>query len=147
MLGEVCAEVKNYFVLDNDKHVGDWKIENNIITPPLNFPTNYIRIIGSRLNDGVFEVDEMHLVDEEFHGTICVMSPPMDFLSLVNEIKSWQEVNGAADSIAMSPFNSESFGGYSYIKSGSGSVGASSVPTWQSVYANRLNRYRRICEL
>ena len=73
------------------------------------------------------------------------MAVPKEFLSLVDEIEAWQTVNGQANSQAMSPFQSESFGGYSYTKaSGSSSNSGSIVPTWQSQYASRLNKYRRI---
>lgn len=148
MLGEICAEIKNYFVYKNDIHIGDWVISDGQISPILDLPTGYIRIVGSRLNDGVHKVSDLNLVDESFHGGIWIMSPPADFISLVKEIEDWQAKNGKADSAAMSPFQSESFGGYSYSKaSGRSSSGSSIVPTWQSVYASRLNRYRRISVL
>lgn len=148
MIGEICAEIKNYFVYKNDIHIGDWVISNGQISPILDLPTDYIRIVGSRLNDGVHKVSDLNLVDESFHGGIWIMSPPADFISLVKEIEDWQEKNGKSDSAAMSPFQSESFGGYSYSKaSGRSSSGSSIVPTWQSVYASWLNRYRRISVL
>lgn len=150
VIGEICAEIKNYFTYDHDKHIGDWVISNGTISPHLDLPTDYIRIIGSRLNDGVHDVSNNELSDEEFHGAIWVMSPPEDFLALVQEISDWHEANGKADSVNMSPFQSESFGGYSYSKgssNNSSSAGISAVPTWQSQYASRLNRYRRIREL
>ncbi len=148
MIGEICAEIKNYFVYKNDIHIGDWVISNGQISPILDLPTDYIRIVGSRLNEGVHKVSDLSLVDESFHGGIWIMSPPADFIKLVGEIEDWQEKNGKSDSAAMSPFQSESFGGYSYSKaSGRSSSGSSIVPTWQSVYASRLNRYRRISVL
>jgi len=150
MLSEICAEIKNYFSYEEDKYVGDFKIEGGVIAPHIDFPTDYIRIVGSRLNNGVHKVSEMRLQDETFHGAIWVMSPPADFLTLVSEIESWQEANGKADSANMSPFQSESFGGYSYSKGSTNSnsqTGVSSVPTWQSQYASRLKIYRRIREL
>jgi hypothetical protein len=86
------------------------------------------------------------LKDEAFHGAIWIMSPTADFLALVDEISAWQAKNGGVDSNNMSPFTSESFGGYSYSKASGGSAesGGSSVPTWQSTYAARLKNYRRI---
>ena len=120
MLDEICAEIKNYFWRSaDDIFIGDFTISDGVISPSF----------------------------ESFHGAIWRMYPPMNFLTLVQEISTWQTTNGAADSVAMSPFNSESFGGYSYSKSGGGSAGSSSVPTWQSVYASRLRRYRRLREL
>lgn len=148
MIGEICAEIKNYFTYEDDKHIGDYVISSGQISPVIDFPTDYIRIIGSRLNDGVHKVSDLvknPLQDEAFHGAIWVMSPPADFITLVAEISAWQTANGGADSNAMSPYQSESFGGYSYSKaSGSTEGGGSSVPTWQGTYASRLNRWRRI---
>lgn len=144
MIGEICAEIKNYFVYKNDIHIGDWVISNGQISPILNLPTDYIRIVGSRLNDGVHKVSEKNLVDESFHGGIWIMSPPKDFIALVKEIEDWQAINGKHDSAAMSPFQSESFGGYSYSKASGDSSNGSSSPTWQNAYATRLSGYRRI---
>lgn len=147
MLNEVCAEIRNYFTYSRDIHIADWVISNGIITPLLDIPTDYIRIVGSRKNDGVHEVSSMQLQDETFHGAIWIMSPPKDFLTLVSEIESWQASNGTADSVAMSPFNSETLGAYSYSKSGiarGNNQGATPNVTWKDVYATRLNRFRRV---
>lgn len=147
MLTEICAEIKNYFTYENDKHIGDFSIVEGLIVPSFDIPTDYIRIVGSHLNDGVHKVSDADLVDEgEFHGSVWVMSPPKAFLELVKEIEDWQAKNGALDSPAMSPFNSESFGGYSYSKSGSSASGGSSSAgaSWQAAFATRLTMYRRI---
>lgn len=147
MLSEVCAEIRNYFTYSRDIHIADWVISNGIITPSLDIPTDYIRIVGSRKNDGVYKVSSMQLQDEAFHGAIWIMSPPKDFLTLVLEIESWQAVNGTADSVAMSPFNSETLGAYSYSKGGiarGNNQSATPNVTWKDVYATRLNRFRRV---
>ena len=150
MLNQICAEIKNYFTYyDRDVHFGDYTIKDGVITPSIDFPTNYIRIVGSRKNDGVHVFDletGWGLVDEDkFHGAVWIMSPPADFLAMVSEIEAWQEKYGGVNSENMSPYQSESFGGYSYSKSTGGSaVGSSSVPSWQSVYASRLKQWRRI---
>ena len=144
MLSIICAEIRNYFTYDEDKHIGDFSISGGIITPSIAIPTDYIRIAGSRMNDGVHKVSDNDLVDEQFHGAVWVMSIPKDFLDLVAEIKAWQAKYGGIDSQLMSPFTSESFGGYSYTKStstGSGSDGG--VTTWQSTFASRLNVWRK----
>lgn len=150
MLGVICAEIKNYFTYDGDKHFGDFTIENGMITPSFDIQTDYIRIVGSHKNDGVHKrgTNGFVLVDEgEFHGAVWVMSPPADFLALAAEIEAWQAKNGGLDSQAMSPYNSESFGGYSYSKSaGGGTTGgsASGSASWVAAYSGRLNIYRRI---
>lgn len=139
VLDEICAEIRNYFTDDKDKLIGDFKIENGVISPLLNLSqTSLIRIAGSKYNDGVHYSNET-FVDEEFHGGIWIMSPPQAFLDLVKEIEKWQDKNGGAESAALSPYQSESFGGYSYTKGTQGGTGA----TWQSAYANRLKIYRR----
>lgn len=152
MLDEICAELKNYFAKDEDRFIDDWTISNGVITPQIDMPTAYIRIVGSRLNDGVYKVSELatKLEDETFHGAIWVMSPPRAFLDLVKEIEAWQAEYGGATSTALSPFSSESFGGYSYSKATgtrSGGGTSSAAPSWQATYAARLKRYRRIREL
>lgn len=149
MLTEICAEIKNYFTYQGDKHFGDFSIVAGQIVPSLTIPTDYIRIVGSHLNDGVHKRGQngFELVDEgEFHGAIWIMSPPKDFLDLVEEIAAWQQKNGGVDSPAMSPFSSESFGGYSYSKgaSGGGASGTSATNTWIGAFGKRLNIYRRI---
>lgn len=147
MLTEICAEIKNYFTYENDKHIGDFSIIDGLIVPSFDIQTDYIRIVGSHLNDGVHKLSDADLVDEgEFHGAVWVMSPPKAFLELAKEIEDWQAKNGALDSPAMSPFNSESFGGYSYSKSGGSASGGSSSAgaSWQAAFATRLTMYRRI---
>lgn len=149
MLTEICAEIKNYFTYQSDKHFGDFSIVAGQIVPSLTIPTDYIRIVGSHLNDGVHKRGQngFELVDEgEFHGAIWIMSPPKDFLDLADEIAAWQQKNGGIDSPAMSPFSSESFGGYSYSKgsSGGGASGTGATNTWQGAFGKRLNIYRRI---
>lgn len=149
MLTEICANIKNYFTYEKDKHIGDFAIVDGQITPSFDIPTDYIRIVGSHLNDGVHKRGDngFELQDEtEFHGAVWVMSPPKAFLDLAAEIADWQDKNGGVNSQAMSPFNSESFGGYSYSKSGGNAAGGSSSggASWQNAYATRLNAYRRI---
>lgn len=144
MLTAICAEIRNYFTYESDKHFGDFAIVDGLITPSFDIATNYIRIAGSRKNDGVHCVNDADLVDEgTFHGAIWVMSPPTPFLNLCVEITDWQNKYGNIDSQAMSPFNSESFGGYSYSKSGNVS-GSGAAGTWQAAFAQRLNIYRKI---
>ena len=147
MLTEICAEIKNYFCYNKDKHTGKFKIEDGKLIPRLDFVTDYFAVFGSRKNNGVHKVLDDDLVDEEeFTGSVWIMSPPEAFLALAEEIADWQKVNGAADSAALSPFYSESFGGYSYTKSaGSTSkAGNSAAASWQDAYASRLNLYRRV---
>ena len=87
--------------------------------------------------------------EDAFDGSIWAMAVPPDVIALAEEIEAWQAKYGGVDSAAMSPFNSESFGGYSYSKYGGGTSGSttgasSPSASWQSVFASRLNRWRKI---
>lgn len=145
MLSELCQELRNWFDRDQPHITGTFKISEGKITDT-NFrniiQTNqYFRIIGSVFNDGVHKyTDELSLTDETFTGSINLMAIPKAVLDLSKEIDDW--VTKYADAAA-SPFNSESFGGYSYSKSGGGSSGSSGI-SWQSAFASKLNLWRKI---
>ena len=74
------------------------------------------------------------------------MACPPDFISIVGEISEYQTKYGAVDSPIMSPYNSESFGGYSYSKSSGGSSDTSKDKsgTWQGAFGARLAKWRKI---
>lgn len=146
MLTEVCAEIRNYFTYEQDKHIGTFAITDGVIVPHFDIKTDYIRIVGSHLNDGVHRISDNDLVDEgSFDGAVWVMSPPKAFLDLVNMISAWDEKNGGVDSPANSPFTSESFGGYSYSKgTARSSDGSSAGYGWENHFSKRLNRWRKI---
>jgi hypothetical protein len=151
MLAEICAEIKNYFC--TKKVIGRFDIadrgsifvmsgdEGAVMELPDN---QYFRVIGSDFNDDVYKVDGQWCVpalkEEEFKGAVWLMSPPKDFLRLVDEIEAWNAKYGAIDSPAQSPYSSESFGGYSYSK---GSTDGAAV-TWREVFRGRLNKWRKI---
>lgn len=145
MIGEVCAECKNYFIQkDVDIHVSNYTVTNHQIGPvPFLKDGQYYRIVGSALNDGVYQhgVDDTDLADEEFYGAVWAMRVPREFVSLVDEIQAWQASNGEALS---GPYSSESFGGYSYSKATGSDGGAY---TWRDQFRTRLNAYRRLSVL
>ncbi len=140
MLTEVCAEIRNFFLThrEEDIHSGTYKIENGTLTLDFLLDGQYFRIVGSALNDGVYQYPATDLQDEEFEGAVWAMSVPRSFLTLVDEIESWCSNN--ADALA-GPYTSESFAGYSYTKA-SGKNGGGY--TWKDQFATRLNAYRRI---
>lgn len=151
MLTEICAEIKNYFSLDEDKIFGEFAVENGAITPSFYLEENqYYRIIGSVLNDGVHKNGDVLFDEASFHGAVWKMRVPKAILDLDEEIAAWQNEHGSVQSANMSPFTSESFGGYSYSKSSGASTdngAGSSAVTWQTVYSQRLNPYRKIREI
>lgn len=146
MLDQICGYLKNWF--EKDKYVGDITIQSNVITPTMPIQDGqYIRIIGSVFNDGIYKIpleEGVNLTDETFHGGIWLLAIPKDVLDLATEIAAWQAKYGGVDSQAMSPFNSESFGGYSYSKSSGANADGSNSGTWQSAFSARLSRWRKI---
>ena len=158
MLTELCMFLKNWFEID--KCYGDFKIVDGFITYadgtelPLQ-DGQHFRIIDSVFNDGVYKfsphtpesTSSGELKDEEFNGSVWTMAVPKEVIALAADIDDWKKLYAGADSAAMSPYNSESFGGYSYSKSGGGSgAGGSGTGAggWQSVFASQLQRYRKV---
>lgn len=145
MIGEVCAECKNYFIQkDVDIHVSNYTVTNHQIGPvPFLKDGQYYRIVGSALNDGVYKhgTDDTDLVDEEFFGAVWAMRVPRDFVALCEEIQAWDAKNGEALS---GPYSSESFGGYSYSKATGSDGGGYS---WRDQFKGKLNAYRRLSVL
>lgn len=138
MLTEICTHLKNFFVRsEEDKHYQKGiTINDGILTPSFDIKQNqYYRIIGSTFNDGVHRFGDATdvLVDEVFDGSVWLMSVPKSFLDLVAEIEDYQEKYGQA-----TPYNSESFGGYSYSKADS------TAASWQHAFSTRLNAWRKI---
>jgi hypothetical protein len=144
MLSKICQEIKNWFDRGQPRIHGAFSIENGKITDEAFLDViqqnQYFRIIGSVFNDGVYKyTDDLELTNELFVGSIWLMAVPRDVIILSNEIETWLNKYGEE---AKSPYQSESFGGYSYSKSSGGS--SSSNPSWQSVFATQLNRWRKI---
>lgn len=136
MITEICAEIRNYFV--KEIHTGQFKISGGSIAP-LNFLKDgqYFRIVGSDLNDGVYQYPASNLTDEAFYGAVWSMSVPPSFIDLCTEIKDFIESDAGKASV----YNSESFGGYAYTKA----TNSDGVPIrWQDVFKKSLNKWRKI---
>lgn len=142
---DLCEELKNYF--DYDRVFGTYVINNHTIAlDDVLSNGQYFRIVGSRFNDGVYVYPVSGLTDETFNGAIWAMAVPPAVVTLMGEINAWMERYGNTDA-AQSPFQSESFGGYSYSKAGSGSGDGTDANSWQGHFRGRLNKYRKIRKL
>lgn len=144
MLTELCQELRNWF--EHRKMFGTFTIKDGQIDVPDGSlqEGQYFRIVGSVFNDGVhqYRSAEEELKDEVFSGAVWSMALPPAVIELSERISEWVSQYGESVS---SPYSSESFGGYSYTKASSGQgSAASSVPTWQSTFANELHRWRKI---
>lgn len=147
MLTELCKEINNWFNYNQPKHFGDFVISDGAFTKDYGLQEGqYYRIVGSLFNDGVHKHGEEELTDEMFNGALWAMAIPSEVIALAAEIDAWKAKYQSLDSPSMSPYNSESFGGYSYTKS-SGASSSGNVDlsgTWQGAFADRLNHWRKI---
>lgn len=147
-LTKLCYEVNNYF--KRSIHVNKMSVTNGSLTwmPAEIQDGQYFRIVGSVFNDGVHKYPATKLTNEaEFQGAIWLLAIPADFVDLANKIDEWETKYGGVESPALSPFNSESFGNYSYSKGGASSGGANGTTnpnSWQSVFASEISKYRRM---
>ena len=141
MLTELCQELHNWF--DRERYTGTFEIAGGEFTADFLKPGQYYRIIGSIFNDGVHRygdaVDE--LVDEEWTGAVWALAIPNAVIELATAIQEWRDKYERVDSVAMSPYTSESFGGYSYSKGGSSRSGSMS---WKDVFSGKLNAWRKL---
>lgn len=144
MLTELCQELHNYF--DHERRSGDFSIRSGNIVADFIQPGQYFRIMGSVFSDGVHRYPAADLHDENFNGAVWALAIPEPVIKLADEIQEWREKNEAIDSANMSPFQSESFGGYSYSKGSaskqSGTSGGSL--SWKDVFASRMNAWRKL---
>ena len=123
MLTEICQYLHNWFNrkldgTDYPKYTGDFIIADGVINVDELADGQYFRIIGSLFNDGVHKFGDSAdvLRDETFTGAVWSMGVPPEIVKLADEMTAWMAKYGGLDSPNMSPFASESFGGYSYSK-------------------------------
>lgn len=132
MIDEICASLHNYFAVDIVP--GEYTVNDGEITLPFLAAGQFFRVVGSVFCDGVYRCGDKLPADETFDGAIWVLAIPPAFEAVAAEIEEWKQKNAE---VINSPYQSESFGGYSYTK---GSDSAS----WQGVFAKRLNRWRKL---
>lgn len=143
-LTELCQELRNWF--DRDRRTGTFEITGGSITADFLQSGQYYRIIGSIFNDGIHQFPVADLKDEIFKGAVWALAIPEPVIKLSEDIEAWREKNEAVDSANMSPFQSESFGGYSYSKgstSGQNTANGGSL-SWKNVFASRMNAWRKL---
>lgn len=147
MLSELCAELRNYFV--KEIHSGIFTINGSgIESLPFLSEGQYFRIVGSVFNDGVWlnTFEGMSgMRPETFKGAVWAMAVPLDVIALSEEIDAWRKKYEGIGSAAMSPYMSESFGGYSYQKGSSlAGSGGSGGTSWQNTFRTKLNKWRKL---
>lgn len=151
IMSEVCALINNWFDKGWPKYTGLIAINDGAVTSEGSEieikEGQYYRVIGSALNDGVWQygnADEAP-VNEEFNGAVWLMGVPPAVTAICNEIEAWIAKYGGVESPGMSPFQSESFAGYSYSKAaGATDSGGGVLSGWQSAFASRLLRWKKL---
>lgn len=151
MLQNVCEHIHNYFI--KDVLEGSFEIADGMVSLPLLDGQRFL-IRGSVFNDGMYtyhetyignddDTEEVGLQAESFAGTISALAVPPAVIALAGEIKTWVEKFG--DQVN-SPFQSESvLGVYSYQIKGNAQSGSTQQPvTWQSIFSDQLNRWRKV---
>ena len=138
MLEQVLRHLNNWFLLEI--HEGTFTVESGSITLPFLLTNQYICICGSVFNDGLHQYPVIDLTDETFTGTVWALAVPKAVVTLSTDIAAWQEKNGEA---VASPYQSESFGGYSYTKRSAGSD-SGTLNGWQDAFRGRLNDWRKL---
>ena len=139
MLEQVLMHLKNWFLVPGGIHEGTYTIEDGGITLPFLANGQYFRICGSVFNDGLHLYPASDLKAETFDGAVWALAVPQAVIDLSTEIESWQTKNGDA---SVSPYQSESFGGYQYSKATDSASGG--AVTWQSAFRSRLSAWRKL---
>lgn len=138
MLEQVLRHLNNWFLVDI--HRGVFTVEKGSITLPFLQNNQYFRVCGSVFNDGLHQYPAVDLTDETFTGTVWALAVPKAVVTLSEDIAAWEKKNGEA---VASPYQSESFGGYSYTKRSAGNDGGA-LNGWQDVFRGRLNDWRKL---
>lgn len=161
MLQQILEYIHNYFI--KTPYPGQYAIADGILAPQQSTATQMpalkegqrFWLEGSDLNDGVYTWHESGIMDDDdneaaglqaetFAGTICALAVPPAVLALAGEINSWVDTNS---DMLDSPYQSESFNGYSYtLKNAGSSTGAdASDYDWRNHFKKRLERWRKPC--
>ena len=145
MLQAVLEFINNWF--EREVYAGEWTISNGSLTVnPGIQEGQYYRIVGSVFNDGLHrlpvtgEQNPEVLHDEVFVGEVRALAVPSAVVSLAASIAAWNEANASA---LASPYSSESFGGYSYTREGSGD-GTGGADAWKDHFRTSLNAWRKL---
>lgn len=145
-LSDLCREVNNWFVVS--QYRGQFTISGGIIdlsdmiTDGSIQDGQYFLIQGSVFNDGVHQHPASDLDDERFNGTVSAMAVPKEFLALFTDINTWLE---KYSSDLQKPYQSESFGGYSYsLKGGLSDASGGGSEPYKAMFSSRLAKWRKL---
>lgn len=140
MLEQILLHIHNRF--EYAYLEGTFTISSGTLEVEQALSGQYLWIEGSVLNDGLHQYPMTDLEDEEFTGRIVLLAVPKAVLDIADEIAAWIAANG---DVLDSPYQSESFGGYSYTKASAGSSdGGSALTGWRAHFADQLSPWRKM---
>ena len=141
MLTNICAYLKNYF--DYERHIGTIKIADGVITcNGKRIETGqHFALFRDRFVLGVYKAGD-EIPDKTFEGAVWLMDVPEAIKEADAWAEEWNLKNGSAE--ANGPFQSESFGGYSYTKGSSANGGVGSGVFDQAQFKAMLAPYKKI---
>lgn len=135
MLYEIMKHINNFF-LTGELYSQTFTIKNGKISLSSMQDGDYYLVLHSKYNDGVYKYPSDELKDETFTGEVAILAPPSAFIALCEEITAYNEKTAT-----LSPFQSESFGGYSYSRAMNAN---GTFQSWQDAYRPRLNTWRKL---
>lgn len=139
VLTQICGEIHNFFEDRANKQFGEFTISGGTLPLSIVKEGQCVWIRGSAFNDGIHMYPFYDLQDETFTGTVQALRIPPELMRIAAEIE--QGLSEASGGNGLSPYISESFGGYSYTKA----TDKNGVPLgWQTLYADRLNKWRKL---
>ena len=147
MLEEMLRYINNRFDKDSrgvpyGSESGTFAIDGGAIEIEGLSDGQYFWIEGSVLNDGLHKYPADDLQDEVFDGKVVFLKVPQTVIGLAEDAEQWLESNSEA---LNGPYQSESFGGYSYSL-GSGGAQGNELPAsaWQIRYGAMLRPWRKL---
>lgn len=140
MLEEVLNSIHNWFECYECE--GQFEVKDGTLELPFLVEGQYFRISGSVFNDGLHQYPDVEMKDEAFEGRVSALAIPAAVITIADEVQEWQDKYGDTFS---SPYQSESFGGYSYNKGGAtGGTDGTSPGGWEAAFRSRLNAWRKL---
>lgn len=138
-LFEILSYLRNFFPVESWYVYGE-EIHGGEINLPFIPNGGFFIVENSKWNNGLHKKGEAGLTGATFSGEVTAINPPAEVLAIWEEINTWQEKNREA---VESPYQSESFGGYSYSKA-SGNTSSGGSVSWKTVFSERLKPWRKI---
>ena len=139
MLEEVLRYINNRF--ECRAYEGSFEISEGGLELPDALDGQYFWVDGSVFNDGLHTYPETGMRDEVFTGEVHLLAIPHAVEEIADEAEAWCSENAAAIG---SPYQSESFGGYSYTLKDGGSGDETASAAWQAQFGARLRPWRKL---